>query len=327
MYSIPISFPADNSNKVFDMMSLTRRSALKTVAVSTASIAIPTLAQARLGRLNQAIHLGVIADVHIGLAAGAEKRLDAFVNEMKKQNNHALIQLGDFAFPNKKYQTTADQFNAAHQVALHAIGNHDLDHGLRKQDCLNAWKIPSAYYARDVGGLRILVLDGNDKGSPKHRGGYPCYIGPTQVKWLADQLQAADQPILIASHQALAGVGSVDNAKELQELLARHADKIVLCINGHSHVDALLHIKGISYLHINSASYFWVGGRLRMAHYREPLFARITIDPQTSAIRVAGRQTTWSGKNPDDIDYFQGKDPQLRKIVVPKISNRKFSTG
>ena len=33
------------------------------------------------------------------------------------------------------------------------------------------------------------MLDGNDRGSPRHRGGYPIYVGPEQVTWLKEELE------------------------------------------------------------------------------------------------------------------------------------------
>ena len=42
---------------------------------------------------------------------------------------------------------------------LHVIGNHDTDAGFTKDDCLKAWKIPHRYYATDIQGIHLLVLE------------------------------------------------------------------------------------------------------------------------------------------------------------------------
>ena len=119
------------------------------------------------------------------------------------------MQLGDFAFPNHKHQVYADKFNAAHDRTIHVIGNHEFDYGLTRADCFKAWGIDTSYYRQDIGGLRVLVLDGNEKGSPTHRGGYPSYIGQQQQAWIARELEDADKPILILSHQPLAGTSAI----------------------------------------------------------------------------------------------------------------------
>ncbi|MEE2843262.1 MAG: metallophosphoesterase family protein, partial [Planctomycetota bacterium] len=148
------------------MTSPTRRTVLKTfgmtIGATCASISLPVSAQLFASdESKQPIRLGVIADLHGGLASDAEMRLDAFLKAMKGIETDALVQLGDFAFPNQKHQTFADKFNSAHEKRVHVIGNHEFDFKLSREDCYRAWGIKSAYYRRDIGNLRLIVLDGN----------------------------------------------------------------------------------------------------------------------------------------------------------------------
>lgn len=307
-----------------------RRTILKNVCATSVSLLLPAEIFAKYGPglPGKPIQLGVIADLHGGLAVDAEARLDAFLTLMAEIELDAIIQLGDFAFPNQKHQSYADKLNAAHPNVLHVIGNHEFDFGLTRKDCFKAWGIEAAYYRRDLEGLRILVLDGNEKGSPDHAGGYPTYIGQRQQKWLQHELKNAELPILILSHQPLAGWSAIDNAIEIQNLLAQHKDKIALCINGHSHVDSLVQVEGVNYLHNNSASYFWVGGKKRMAYYKDPLFSKITIDPKKSEIVIEGRVTTWrEGDNPAAYNYFESVTAPPESIVVPAIRDRRMVAG
>lgn len=303
---------------------MNRRNTLKTLAAASCSFLLPQAVHAKLNKLNSKISLGLIADPHIGFVPKAEDRLDAFLKEMRSVKPNALIQLGDFAHPNEKLKPVAEKFNAAHQHTFHVIGNHDLDHGLKTQDAVRVWAMPAPYYSKVVDGLKIIVLDGNDKGSPTHatHGGYPSYIGPEQVTWLKQQLENASQPVLIVSHQPLAGRGAVDNAEDIQKILSQHKDKIVLSINGHSHLDCHLEVGGIHYLHINSASYYWLGGKVRLAQYKDPLFATLTIDPKMATVSLLGRESEWLDGTPEDVDYFKGKHAGMEDIVVPKISPR-----
>ena len=76
-----------------------RRSALKTLSLlPTANlVAKPSLGE-NLERRGP-IRLGLIADLHGGLANDAASRLDCFVESMKQKDCDAVLQMGDFAFP------------------------------------------------------------------------------------------------------------------------------------------------------------------------------------------------------------------------------------
>ncbi len=307
------------------MKNQTRRTALKTIGASYAAVSLAGELFAGERISSKPIRLGVIADLHGGLAVDASARLDAFLKAVKDESVDAIVQMGDFAFPNKKHQSFADRFNAAHDNTVHVIGNHEFDFGLTRADCFKAWGIHSAYYGYDLKGLRILVLDGNEKGSPDYVSGYPSYVGKQQQQWLARELKLADQPVLILSHQPLAGRSAIDNASEIHELLARYRDKIVVCINGHSHVDSMLQVDGVTYLHINSASYYWVGGEKRMAYYEAPLFTTLTVDPANSIVFVEGKSTKWvTGDSPAEINYFDREHAPPETMVTPAIRARQI---
>ena len=309
------------------MDSQNRRTAIKTMGAVSAAIALPFPAMARefSEQIKKPLKLGLIADLHGGLAVDAEDRLDAFLSAMEQENCDALIQLGDFAYPNEAHQRFADKFNSAHPNTLHVIGNHEFDFELKREDCYQAWGIPTSYYQQDIGDIRLLILDGNEKGSPNHGGGYPSYIGAAQQAWLSRQLSESPKPVLIFCHQPLAGVSAIDNAPEIQNLLADHANKILLCLNGHSHVDAYTQVKNVGFLHINSASYYWVGGKTRMAYYGAPLYTTLTIEPETATVRVSESLSTWQSASPADIDYFNRPDPPPQNIVTPRIRPRQIS--
>ena len=292
-------------------------------------------------RLKQPVRIGVIADLHHDVMHDGVARMQAFVKKMATDQPNALLQLGDFAYPNQENSEVIGIFNQAHQRALHVIGNHDTDSGHTRQQCQEIWGIPARYYTQNIDGLNLVVLDGNDEGSPTHQGGYPSYIGAEQIAWLKEQLAALDGPIMVVSHQPLAGYSAVDNAGEIQAILGDASDKVILAINGHSHIDDVLRIRNITYLHVNSAAYQWVGGQYRhdsypaevhaehpwiscTCPYRDALFATITVDPESLAIQVAGAESQWVGQPPADLGV--DLDPALTngEEVAPRIRDRTF---
>ena len=64
---------------------ITRRTALTTLGAIGASAAIPSLSLANRTLLAGPIKLGVIADLHGGLAVDAEARLDSFLEAMSER--------------------------------------------------------------------------------------------------------------------------------------------------------------------------------------------------------------------------------------------------
>lgn len=328
-----LEFPTTCGSGLF--VKITRRHFSKTLALGGVGLPLSTMASTALSALSKPVRLGVIADLHVDLIPDGAERLDSFLGEMARSKPDALIQMGDFAFAKKANQKIADRFNKAHETTLHVIGNHDTDGGLSKKQCLESWGMKSTYYHQELEGLHLLVLDANEKGSTKHKGGYPQFIGEAQVDWLDKTLNELKGPVVIVSHQPIAGPYPIDNAEEVQKILSKHADKVVLAMNGHTHIDLLTGVGGIPYLHINSASYHWLGAKhahesyppeVHAKHsalqytspYREALFTTLTFDPKSRQITVEKRETKWVGKSPEEL----GLKREPKGSVTPGIRAR-----
>jgi Icc protein len=317
-----------------------RRSFIYQTGMTAVSFAIP-------GRLlpkaqtNSKISLGIIADLHQDIMHDSHQRLAAFVGEMKRNPTDVVVQMGDFATPKMEHQRLVDLFHEAPGVPIHVLGNHDTDLGFQPEDCVAQWMIPGTYYKKEVNGFTLLVLDGNQKGSPTYQGGYPSYIGAAQLNWLEGELESADGPVIILSHQPLKGWLEVDDAEKVRERLALYADKIVICMCGHTHIDQVYKENGILYWHVNSASYYWIGGNYihqsytaeihekhgnisRTCPYSEPLFARMEIDLEMGWITVTGQQAEWVGASPVDLGYRPAESLWQGEEIVPYIRNRKW---
>ena len=325
-----------------DRPLFSRRGFMRAAAgATTAATFLPSSARAKLNRLERRVSIGLIADLHNDIMHDGPTRLDAFLSEMKTVKPDAIMQLGDFAYPAEKNREVIDKFNQAHARSLHVIGNHDTDSGHTVQQCLDVWGMTGRYYAAEIEGLRMLVLDGNDKGSPSHKGGYASYVGPEQLEWLEDQLATSDGPVVVVSHQPLAGAYTVDNAEAIQTILARHAEKVAMCLNGHSHIDSLVRVSRVSYLHINSASYQWVGGahknksyskEIHEKHpwinhtcpYRDALFATITFDPESASVSLEGRKSEWVAQSPAQLGVDAHPQITNGEEVAPRIRSRRL---
>lgn len=339
----------DNSNaplqnrdrKVSTGTPVNRRRFLQTAGLGSFVFAFPQSLFPAVKQLKQPVKLGLIADLHQDIMHDGPERMQAFVREMAIQRPDALIQLGDFAYPNEKNKAVIDLFNQAHPVTLHVIGNHDTDAGHTKDQCLDVWGMPDRYYAKEIAGIKLIVLDGNETGSPVHKGGYVSYIAEAQRNWLKKELQAADGPVIVISHQPLAGTIAVDNAAEMQDLLGQFADKILIAINGHSHIDDLLRVKGVTYMHLNSASYQWVGGDFKhqsyteeihknypwisyTCPYRNSLFATLTVEPESQTIRIEGRSSDWIGPSPAELGTKVHESLIIGEEVAPRIRDRRI---
>jgi len=325
------------------MKTLNRREFISGMLAAGIVLQIPGRALAMFPSNAKTIKAGLITDLHQDVMHDGNERLQAFLNHMKKVKPDFLLQMGDFAYPNDKNKALIDEFNNAHPVALHVIGNHDTDSGHTKAQCIGYWKMPARYYTKEINGVCFIVLDGNDKGSPTHKGGYASYINDEQKTWLQQQLKEINKPIVIVSHQPLAGALAIDNAAEIQDMLSAASDKILLAINGHTHIDCQLTIKNINYVHINSASYFWVGGKykhnsypeeIHQSHawisstcpYKDALFTTLTIDPSAGTIHIEGRKSSWVGQSPEQLNYVDGTGLAPGKEIVPFISKRKVIT-
>lgn len=311
------------------------------MAGATIALQLPRALFASFDDKKRPVKIGLIADLHQDLIHNGQERLNAFVQHMKAVQPDALIQMGDFAYPSEKNRAVIDMFNHAHDIPMHVIGNHDTDAGHTKQQCLEIWGMPQPYYSREIKGVHFIFLDGNEKGSPAHKGGYPAFIGNEQMAWLKMELAHSQKPVVVVSHQPLAGWAAVDNAEAVQDLLAAYKKKIVLAINGHTHIDALYTVKDVHYAHINSASYFWMGSPYKHTSYskavhdsypwlsstcpyKDALFTVLTIEPQTGLVKIEGRNSEWVGASPAALHY-QNDAIGAGKEIVPFIRGRKIN--
>lgn len=317
-----------------------KRDFLRATGVAAASTILPRAAMSALKALDQPVKLGLITDLHQDIMHDGPARLKVFLDAMTIEKPDALLQLGDFAYPTKDNEVITKAFEQAHPRTMHVLGNHEIDGGHSFDAVAKKWGMRGRYYTENVNGLNLIILDGNEKPG-NHKSGYPSHIGSEQFAWLTTQLKTLSGPIIVFSHQPLAGPSCVDNATAIQRLLNSVAEKVLLAVNGHTHIDHLERIDDISYLHVNSASYKWVGNAYRnksypgkihsnfrwieyTCPYRESLFTTLTVDPATGQIDVQGCESEWVGKSPSQLGIEAKTNLVDGKQICPKIRGRQI---
>jgi len=115
----------------------------------------------------------------------------------------------------------------------------------------------------------------------------------------------------------------------------------LLAVNGHTHIDHVARAGKLSCLHVNSASYKWVGGSYRnksypaevhskfrwveyTCPYRDSLFNSLTIDSASGRIDVNGRESQWVGKSRSQLGIAAKPDLIDGKEIRPKIRDRRI---
>ncbi len=317
----------------------TRRQFLKAACALSATYPLSLRAE---GASKRKIRIGIIADIHKDIMPDADERLKAFLAAMREEQVDAIVEMGDFCQPKAANRTFADLFNTFPGPKFHLLGNHDMDGGFKREQVVAFHSMPGRFYSFDLEGYHFIVLDGNDR-PEGWKGGYPHYIAPDQVAWLKDDLAKTKLNTFVLSNQSLERTSCIDNQDAVRAILESEKmpdgkRKVAACLNGHWHIDHERVINGIPYIHVNSASYYWVGseykhGRLSpeqakefphvssTAPYKTSLFTVLEIDPATGTFMMRGMKSLWMGPSPQELGYTS--DEVENSWLKPAISEVK----
>jgi predicted phosphodiesterase len=310
-------------------MSLTRRDLLRTSAASAVVLAFRPPPD--LVRRLEPVTFGLCADVHQDVMHDAVERMSVFVSAMNERKVDFVAQLGDFCQPKEANRRFLETFHSFEGPRYHVRGNHETDGGFDADQLKSFWGIESTTYTFEHGGVRFLVLDGNER-HENAPGGYARHVGSEQLAWLAAELEQTAGPVVILCHQSLENASGLDNGAAVRAVL-EHANeragwrRVLACFSGHHHLDALVEVAGIPYVQVNSMSYYWVGGNhshrsypdhIHANHayieyttpYRDPIWATVTIDPDAGELRIEGVRSSWVGPSPAELAYEAGAAEQ-----------------
>jgi predicted phosphodiesterase len=281
--------------------------------------------------------MGLIADLHYGLAPDALSRLEKFMEEVTEIGPDCLLQLGDFNY-GVKAEECLKLWNSFKGPRYHVLGNHDMDK-TDKSHQVELWEMPGRYYSFDHKGWHIVVLDRNnvfdgERYIPYAKGNYFAprslrdYADPEQLEWLAEDLSRSTSPLLLFTHQGLGMTEQLEPdtpSGRIETILAKISEQnpqrpmVVLC--GHHHIERYQWRDGIHYVCINSASYSWLGEKYGgMAPYRDPLYTFLTLSAD-GTVEIRAKKSIWNEPTPRDRGY-----PNLERLAS-SITGRRLPPG
>jgi len=148
------------------------------------------------------------------------------------------------------------------------------------------------------------------------------WLPPAQLEWLERTVTESPYPCVLMSHAPIGdNLHNVQNADDVFDLIRRvNKDKrrIVMAMNGHSHIDGVVTREGVPFYDVNSISNLWLGSKYATIRYSETidkiyphlkhtapywdaLFARVTID--ADGIRISGRASSFVGPSPQELGF------------------------
>lgn len=296
----------------------TRRQFVKAIPVGLALASVPEAVWAASEETPW--QMGLIADLHFGLAPDALERLEAFMTEVERIAPSCLLQLGDFNYGTEDAERCLKLWNEFRGPRYHVLGNHDMDK-TDKAHQVELWEMPGRYYSFDRRGWHIVALDRNNffdgkaytpyaKGNYFRQGHERDHADPEQLEWLAEDLARTELPTVVFAHQGLGMTEKIEAATasgKIERVLASANEatpsKVVAVFCGHHHVDRYQFRDGIHFVWINSASYSWIGEKFGgMAPYRDPLYTFLTFHSDKS-IEIRGKDSAWRPPTPEDRGY------------------------
>lgn len=231
------------------------------------------------------LRLGLIADIHHGPDLGTKVGTAALplmrdvLPELKALNADAVIELGDRINDvdhDEDLRLTAEvaaAFGGAGLKASHLLGNHD-NHEITRAESEDAFQQRFDSYSFDENGFHIVIWNADTH----VRAGEGFRLGEGDLVWLEADLANTELPTVICSHVPLdngsmegnlyferhrhfAFYEQAEEGAAVRRVIER-SGKVVLCLAGHAHWNALNVIDGIPYVTVHSLTEgFTTGGK------------------------------------------------------------------
>lgn len=284
-------------------------------------------------------------------------RLEAILKRAKDENVDFVIHAGDFSTVpsdnNPKELEAVNIYNNFEIPTYHVLGNHDSDRATLKAT-VEAYKMPNEYYFFDKNGFRFIILNDNycridgvdvpyEMGNYYKTPEYRDYISKTQLEWLKDTVMSSPYPMVILSHGCLVrektqwGIQNKEDVLEIFRKAYKNGKRVLMCINGHLHVDFMRIYEHICYFSLNSATMHYLaeqhdffpkemtdGPLYNQKHtvvYNDPVHAIITLS-EDGTIDIKGMESTFFM----DVNCFKvtGRDDVAGFRITPNVLTEKI---
>lgn len=223
--------------------------------------------------MSDTLKIGLVADIHHGsqhgtkVGAAALPLLADFRHWVNGLALDLVVELGDRI--NNVDPVADEALTRAVAAAMqgirapmaHLLGNHD-NHDLARSVAEAAMQVGFDCWSRDVQGHHLVFWNADTcvKGKSAFR------YAPSDLEWLQRDLAATELPTIVFSHlpldegsmrgnyyfeQVLAGFAHYADGAKVRDVLER-SGKVILCVSGHTHWNAINTIDGIPYVTIHS---------------------------------------------------------------------------
>ena len=294
----------------------------------------------------------IFSDHHVDTMHDSVPRLKKIIDAARDEKADMIINLGDFLYPPNDFLTErgiaihpdkwfyCDRDDEKYHVrsmlrecgipVYHVIGNHDTD-ACTKKAYVDFMGMVHNYHSFNSGDYHFVAIDtsyikvGEEYIPYEERNRdlfedalYPC-VSEEQLDWMRRDVLAADKPTIILTHHSISRKNDVVNFERVRQVINEinaGKQRIIMCINGHSHLDGLEIVDGVPALDINSSAHTWMGGEYvyrnfddeteekypylcNVAPYKEAVFACITMMPHE--IHVKGYSSEFLGPTPYEL--------------------------
>lgn len=283
----------------------------------------------------------VFSDLHYDTVKDGDERIGKIIKKVKENQLDFCISLGDFCEPVLENKRLVSAFLQTKVPMCYAIGNHETDrHHL--DELLVFYNMKSPFYSFELENYKFIVLntcfyskDGVEEAfyenNYKVKGSVYPILPQEQLNWLREELNDHKNHIVFSHHSfsnEFAKRG-VQNRDTIQNMFS--AKKVLLCMNGHDHGDAVIEKNGTTYYTVNSSSNVWIGSQIdssetlkeKYGHlngiltYKEPFVVIVEIDD--SKIKINGVEGEYQSVTPEDIGL---ENYQWNGVsILPKASS------
>ncbi len=284
------------------------------------------------------VKFAVFTDLHYDHVPDGYRRLQEFINKVKKTDIDFIIGLGDICYPIEENRVIMEELKKTGVPCYHTIGNHDTDMFSREQ-VMSFLCIKNNYYSFIKDNIKFIVLDAcyiknADGHAPYYKRNYKKtsdsypYIPPEELSWLANELNDNCEYYILFSHHSLAneyaqrGVSNREEVRTILEKANGTGKRVLMCMNGHDHGDAAVEINGICYYTLNAMSYIWHGlketynyskevherypGLKDMILYQDGLHAIVTITGD-GQLKIEGMKGNYQNITPTDVGIWNNR--------------------